>query len=311
MNSHSTFLCTGTLLAVLATFLTFQIPNENMILLMAVLVTIFTLLLTYSITRHLLEKEYATQLINQRQKYRDKINRLKKEHDTSTLEKTIREGTRTLIKNSLDYFKLENIQNEIGASAAIQNLQLDKYGQIIELLADFSLILPDYQENQMIVQTEIKHQIDIYKIDEMNFSLFLERIMKKYEKTVSKKIKEKISQKEFKSLKTCPRCAERVLNKARICKHCKFEFSNSPVKNFRIDRIEKGIHLCDQGKFQEAVQSFEHEIKSKPNNARAYYFRALAYQKLGNRKQTFNDLKQSCELGHKKACELLRLKQTA
>ncbi len=79
-----------------------------------------------------------------------------------------------------DYFKLENIKNEMGDSAAIQNLQLDKYGQIIELLAEFSMILPDVKENQEIVQEEINHQIIIYLIDENPFALFLQRIMDKY-----------------------------------------------------------------------------------------------------------------------------------
>ncbi|MCP4106611.1 MAG: hypothetical protein GY749_13925 [Desulfobacteraceae bacterium] len=142
-------------------YLPFQIPNRTAAIIATIFSCVFSLIITFLITKQWMEKEYEGKMRIMKDKYERKIRRLKKEHDTTTLEKTIRDGTQTLIKNALDYFKIENIKNEMGATAALQNLQLDKYGQIIELLADFSLILPDYQENQQIVKEEIDHQIDI------------------------------------------------------------------------------------------------------------------------------------------------------
>lgn len=239
-----------------------------------------------------------------------RIRRLKKEHDTTTLEKTIRDGTQTLIKNALDYFKIENIKNEIGTSAAIENLQLDKYGQIIELLADFSLILPDIKENQKIVEEEITHQIKIYQIDENPFAMFLERIMRKYLVTVNKKIKEKIEQEHMESMKICPQCAERILPKAKVCKHCGHKLhsierlsSQNPILP---DRIENGKNLYKSGLFKEAIKEFDTAIHDKADNAVAYYNRAVVHSKLGNREQARADLKEASNLGHKKAKELLK-----
>lgn len=35
-----------------------------------------------------------------------------------------------------------------------------------------------------------------------------------------------LKKKELKSTKQCPKCAERVLNEASICKHCSYEFDS-------------------------------------------------------------------------------------
>jgi tetratricopeptide (TPR) repeat protein len=213
----------------------------------------------------------------------------------------------------LDYFKIENIKNEIGSTAAIENLQLDKYGQIIELLADFSLILPDIKENQEIVRQEIQHQIKIYQIDENPFALFLERIMQKYIVTVNKKIKEKIEQDIMESMKTCPRCAEKVLPKAKVCKHCGYNFKtftkSSAHRTVSMDRVEKGKALYKDGKYDEAIEEFSSAIQLKSNYAIAYYNRAIAYNKVGNYKQAEQDLREASYLGHKKSQDLLKLKK--
>jgi tetratricopeptide (TPR) repeat protein len=199
----------------------------------------------------------------------------------------------------------------MGDSAAISNLQLDKYGQIIELLADFSLILPDVKENREIVQQELNHQISIYRIDEKPFAIFLQRIMEKYVVTVNKKIREKVSQNTLGLMKNCPRCAERVLLKANACKHCGYEFkalSRTPAHStIALDRVEKGKELYRTGNYQEAVNVLTSAIELKPDYAIAYYNRAIVYYKLGDRKQAENDLKEASYLGHKKAKELLSL----
>ncbi len=312
MNFYISMIALGSVAVGLSAYLPFQIPNRSVSFISTILSSIFSLLITFILTKRWVEQEYDEKMHGLKEKYEKKIRRLKKEHDTTTLEKTIRNGTQTLIKNALDYFKIENIKNEVGASAAIQNLQLDKYGQIIELLADFSLILPDYQENQQIVQQEIDHQIEIYEVDEKPFALFMQRILEKYEVTVNKKIRERVAQSVLESMKTCPRCAERVLVKARVCKHCGYEFKSIPKTpthgTVALDRVEKGKALFVAGNYEEAVKVFDSAIDLKPNYAIAYYNRAIAYNKMGNHKQAEADLKEACYLGHKKAQELLNSK---
>jgi tetratricopeptide (TPR) repeat protein len=292
----------------LSAFLSFQVSGMSSIL--TILSSIFSLLITFIITKRWMEADNDEKIRVIEEKHDKKIRRLKKEHDTTTLEKTIRDGTRTLIKNALDYFKIENIKNEMPPSAAIQNLQLDKYGQIIELLADFSLILPDYRENQQIVQQEINHQIEIYQIDEKAFATFLQRIMEKYVVTVNKKIKEKTDLNFTESIKTCPRCAEKVLLKANVCKHCGFEFkvvSKSTIhSNIALDRVEKGKELYRSGNYQGAINALTSAIDLKPNYAIAYYNRAIVYKKLGNMKLYEVDMKEASYLGHKKAQEIVK-----
>ncbi len=309
MNIYATLIILGSVAVGLSAYLPFQIPNRSVSFISTIFSSIFSLLVTFIITKRWMEQEYEEKIKTLEKRYERKIKRLKKEQDTITLEKTIREGTQTLIKNALDYFKLENIKNEIGSSAAIQNLQLDKYGQIIELLAEFSLILPDYQENRQIVQAEIDHQIDIYEVDEKPFALFLQRILEKYQVTVSKKIREKEDLSSIESMKPCPRCAERVLAKAKVCKHCGYEFKSVSKtlthSTVALDRVEKGKSLFRNGQYDEALKVFNSAIELKPNYAIAYYNRAIVYNKLGDHKQAESDLKEACYLGHKKAQELL------
>jgi tetratricopeptide (TPR) repeat protein len=313
MNIYTSLIIVGSIAVGISTYLPLQIPNRYISFVVTVLSTIFSLVLTFAVTKRWLDKEYEGKMQSLREKYENKIHGMKKEHDTATLEKTIRDGTQTLIKNALDYFKLENIKNEMGDSAAIQNLQLDKYGQIIELLADFSLILPDIKENQEIVQQEINHQIAIYQIDERPFAMFLQRIMDKYIVTVNKKIREKVDQNTLGLMKTCPRCAERVMLKANVCKHCGYEFKTfsktSAHNTIALDRLEKGKNLYRAGEYEEAVDALTSAIELKPNNANAYYNRAIVYYKLGDAQQAENDLKEASYLGHKKAQELLKLRK--
>lgn len=311
MNIYISLIIVGSIGVGISSYVPFQISNQFVSFLTRVLSTVLCLLVTFLVTKRWVEKEYDEKMRTLKEKYEGKIHGLKKEYDTTTLEKTIRDGTQTLIKNALDYFKLENIKNEMGDSAAISNLQLDKYGQIIELLADFSLILPDVKENREIVQQELNHQISIYRIDEKPFALFLQRIMEKYVVTVNKKIREKVSQNTLGLMKTCPRCAERVLLKANVCKHCGYEFkalSRTPAHStIALDRVEKGKELYRTGDYQEAANVLTSAIELKPDYAIAYYNRAIVYYRLGDRKQAENDLKEASYLGHKKARELLSL----
>ncbi len=290
----------------LSAYLTYQVADPKISFLTSALSYILSLMVTFMLTKKETKRECDEVTECLKEEYKIKIRKLKREHDTTTLEKTIRDGTQTLIKNALDYFKLENIKNEMGDSAAIQNLQLDKYGQIIELLADFSLILPDRKENQEIVQQEIIHQIEIYTMDERRFSEFLQRIMEKYLVTVSKKIREKGSPHTVRAMKMCPRCAEPIMLKARVCKHCGHEFE-FVSKTGEFDWLRKGQSLYRSGNFQEAVSLFTNAIDINPRSARAYYNRGITYEKLGNQTRTFSDLTTAAQLGHKKAQEALKM----
>lgn len=289
------------------------VPNPVTAVFTVIFASVLSLLITFILTRKWIESEYEEKFSRLKEETDGRVRRLKVAHDTATLEKTIREGTQTLIKNALDYFKIENIKKEVGATAAIENLQLDKYGQIIELLADFSLILPDVKENQRIVEDEISHQISIYRGDEVPFARFLERIMQKYTVTVNKKIKEKAEQEYYDSMKTCPQCAEKVLPKAKVCKHCGYhfpEFSRSAAHQaIAADRVEKGRQLFQKGDYEGALKEFDMAIDLKANYATAFYNRAIVYNKLGRRKEAESDLQEASYLGHKKAQSLLQTKK--
>ncbi len=311
MSIYTNLIGMGCVAIGLSAYLSVQIANKHISFIIIVLSSIFILIITFLITKRWLDNEHESKLRSQKEKYDSKIKRLKKEYDTTTLEKTIRDGTQTLIKNAVDYFKIENIKNEMGSTAAIQNLQLDKYGQIIELLADFSLILPDYQENQSIVQEEINHQIEIYQIDEKAFAVFLERILDKYQVTVSKKIRERVAQNVIEHKKVCPNCAESVLLKANVCKHCNYEFKKAPPpkknapSSLAQEGVERGKKLYKDGNYQGAIDVLTHAIQAKPNYAVAYYNRAIVYKKIGNIKKAEHDLKEASFLGHKKAQDVL------
>jgi len=287
----------------LSIYLPLQIMDKQISLISLAALYLISLTLMFMLTKRDTEKKYADLLSCLRKKYEAKLNRLKLEYDTITLEKTIRDGTQTLIKNALDYFKIENIKNEMPPSAAIQNLQLDKYGQIIELLADFSLILPDYDENRQIVQREIDHQIGIYQVDEQPFALFLQRIMEKYTITLNKKLRERQDLQKTEILKECPKCLGKIQMNAKICKYCRYEFEKINKK----DLSKAGRGFYQTGNFEEAIRIFTVFIDLNPKAAQAFYNRGMAYYKLDKQTEAVQDLKRAAELGHEKARQFLNL----
>ena len=228
MHIYSNLVILGLVGIGLTAFMSYQVMDRNIYFITTVLAYILSLVIAYVLTKKSLDDKFGGIIENLKKQHKIKVGKLKNDHDTTMLEKTIRDGTKTLIKNALDYFKIENIKTEMGPTAAIQNLQLDKYGQIIELLADFSLILPDYMENKEIVEQEINHQIDIYQMDEKPFAIFLQRIMAKYLITVNKKIREKNDMTVVDDMKNCPKCAEKSLSDDRYCKHCGHDFHSGP-----------------------------------------------------------------------------------
>lgn len=260
MRLYSNAIILGITGTVLLAFTAMRMLEPYIAFSLSVFIYIIFLFIIFANLKVSVEKETGRETGLLKQKYENRIRRLKNEQDTTTLEKTIRNGTKTLIKNAVDYYKIENIKNEMPPSAAIQNLQLDKYGQIIELLADFSLILPDYEENQQIVQQEIRHQIDIFQIDEKAFADFLRSIMDKYLLTVNKKIREMIRQNSLREMKTCPKCKERIPASAKICRHCSYGLTlvvsdkKEKKKKFSVSRewSKKGKILLQKGQIGRA-----------------------------------------------------------
>ncbi len=312
MRLYANLVILGLLGVLLSAYLSFQVFDPKVSFVSTVLSYVVILLVTFLLTKKELEQKYGDLLKRIKRKYTLKVRKLKREHDTTTLERTIRNGTQTLIKNAIDYFKIDNIKNEMGSTAAIQNLQLDKYGQIIELLADFSLILPDYEENRRIVQQEIHHQIDIYEIDEKPFAQFLVRILEKYRVTFNKKLREREEQNQSSRMKTCPKCAEKVWPKAMICRHCGHRFvapslPSPTVTEGSRDLMKKGRLLFNEGKFKEAVDLYTKVIDADPDAGQAYYNRGIIFLKLDNEVQGIEDLKSAARMGHQKAIRLLEV----
>ncbi|MFP4031454.1 MAG: tetratricopeptide repeat protein [Desulfococcaceae bacterium] len=220
MHIYANLVVLGLAGMALITFAAFQVFTPAITFLLSFFSFLVFLLVAFLNTKAWIEKEHLRKIQTIKDGYERKIRRIKNEYDTATLEKAIREGTNTLIKNAVDYLKIENIKKEMPPSAAIQNLQLDKYGQIIELLADFSLILPDYDENRRIVEREINHQIEIYEIDEKLFADFLKTILGKYHLTVTKKMRERLQLAAGRQSRLCPACKERIPVHSTDCRYC-------------------------------------------------------------------------------------------
>jgi len=309
MRTYSNIIILGVTGIVLLAFCSMRMLDPWLAFGLSAAFFIVFLIITFANLRISVQREYEEEISTLKETYEKKVQRLKYEHDTTTLEKTIRNGTKTLIKNAVDYFKIENIKNEMPPSAAIQNLQLDKYGQIIELLADFSLILPDYEENRQIVLQEIHHQIDIFQIDEKAFADFLRSIMEKYLLTVNKKIREKIRQNTLRQMKTCPNCYERIPIGAKICRHCSHSLTVtvSPRDSSTPGKYEEWFRnaLLNSGKPEEAIHCFSQVLRLNPKAKEVYYARGIAYQRMNNDRMAIEDFKTASSLGHKKARESL------
>ncbi len=341
MHLYGNLMILGLVGVLLAAYLSFQVVSPKVTFLTTALVYLLVLLTTFLLTKKEFEERYTALLGRIKRAYNQKIRKLRREHDTTMLERTIRNGTKTLIKNAVDYFKIDNIKNEMGASAAIQNLQLDKYGQIIELLADFSLILPDHEENRRIVLQEIQHQIAIYQFDERAFAGFLERITEKYQVSFNKKLRERREQTGQDRMKNCPRCAERVQARARGCRHCGHVFvpSLAPVRGAclaiardaslaaapggsasgaasgapRPEWIDRGHALFQNGKYQEAIDVFTKAIGEDPDAHHAYYNRGIVFLKMDQDARAFEDFSASARMGNQRArrvLEALRMMKT-
>ena len=143
--------------------------------------------------------------------------------------------------------------------------------------------------------------------------MFMNRIMDKYIVTVDKKIREKTDLDMIENMKVCPQCAEKVLPKAKVCKHCAYNFEtlamNNPHKNAASDHLEKGKQFYTNGEYHKSLEECSIAIELKPDYANAYYVRGIVHSKVGNHQEAENDLKEAASLGHKKSQEMLNAKQ--
>ena len=74
------------------------------------------------------------------------------------------------------------------------------------------------------------------------------------------------------------------------------------------ESMSKGIRLSQSENPKEAIVHFDNAIRLKPSSSRAYYSRAVAYQKLRKRKQAFDDYSIAQDLAEKDGTQTLSLK---
>ena len=65
--------------------------------------------------------------------------------------------------------------------------------------------------------------------------------------------------------------------------------------------IEKGLVSLKSKDYNDAIAWFTRAIDNRFDSANAYYYRAIAYSKLFDKKNLLNDLQKSAKLGHGKA----------
>ena len=72
--------------------------------------------------------------------------------------------------------------------------------------------------------------------------------------------------------------------------------SNQSGKSSAIVDYLYGVYLAEQGQGQESVNALSKALKFNPNSADTYYWRARAYEKLGNLKNAENDAREAIKL---------------
>jgi tetratricopeptide (TPR) repeat protein len=72
------------------------------------------------------------------------------------------------------------------------------------------------------------------------------------------------------------------------------------------DWIRKGVILYKSGDYQKAIHAFSIAIDLDVTFSVAYLTRAVAYYKLGDKKQATKNLEVAARLGHKSARVLLK-----
>lgn len=72
------------------------------------------------------------------------------------------------------------------------------------------------------------------------------------------------------------------------------------------DPNEAAYALYQQGRYRESIRMLDRIIADDPKNSWAWYTRAWAYWKLGDRDKAYADVAMACDLGYEEACSLKR-----
>jgi len=114
------------------------------------------------------------------------------------------------------------------------------------------------------------------------------------------------------SKKKCQYCAEMILSDAKICRFCKKSTDNIEEVVIKREKIKiepfftKGMGELKTKSFEQAISTFTDAINIDRNNGSFYYYRAIAYNKYGNKKLAIQDINKSADLGFDKAINFLK-----
>lgn len=65
----------------------------------------------------------------------------------------------------------------------------------------------------------------------------------------------------------------------------------------------RGVSLAAENRHSDAIADFNKAIQHNPNDGKVYYNRALSWTRLGDRERAIVDMKKTCDLGIKQACD--------
>ena len=65
------------------------------------------------------------------------------------------------------------------------------------------------------------------------------------------------------------------------------------------------VYQLNQKKYVEAIKNFDKTISLRHKNAKAYYYRGIAYFLTGEKELALDDLNKSCDLKFEDACDRL------
>ena len=102
----------------------------------------------------------------------------------------------------------------------------------------------------------------------------------------------------------CPNCSHRLTRFNLALADCRRAIEEDPQR-FDAYRMIDSLLARDR-RWGEIIDYWSRYLALEPDNADAYLERAGTYRQKGAMELAIADLKQSCDLGNKKACELYK-----